>query len=54
VALNTGVDLVVTVWAAQARHGLVGRPGIVVRMRQASGAVMCGLGGALMVARRAS
>lgn len=54
VTLNTGVDLVVTFWAAKARHGLVRRPGLVVRMRQASGAVMCGLGGALMVARRAN
>ncbi|WP_257168281.1 LysE family translocator [Bradyrhizobium sp. SRS-191] len=54
VALNTSVDLVVTVWAAKARHGLVRRPGLVTRMRQASGAVMCGLGGALLLARRAS
>ncbi|MGJ4928310.1 LysE family translocator [Bradyrhizobium sp. HKCCYLS2038] len=54
VALNTSVDLVVTVWAAKARHGLVKRPGVVMRMRQASGAVMCGLGGALLFTRRAS
>src|SRR3954452_23720741 len=54
VALNTSVDLVVTVWAAKARHGLVQRPGLITRMRQASGAVMCGLGGALLLARRAN
>ncbi|MGJ5045973.1 LysE family translocator [Bradyrhizobium oligotrophicum] len=54
VALNTSVDLIVTVWAAKARHGLVRRPSLVTRMRQASGAVMCGLGGALLLARRAS
>ena len=54
VALNTGVDLIVTFWAAKARHRLVSRPSLVVRMRQASGAVMCGLGGALLLARRAS
>ncbi|MGJ4996649.1 LysE family translocator [Bradyrhizobium sp. HKCCYLS3077] len=54
VALNTAVDLVVTVWAAKARHGLVRRPSLVTRMRQMSGAVMCGLGGALLLARRTS
>ncbi|CCE02968.1 LysE family translocator [Bradyrhizobium sp. STM 3809] len=54
VALNTSVDIVVTVWAARARHGLVKRPGLVTRLRQASGAVMCGLGGALLLARRAN
>ncbi|MGC2776080.1 MAG: LysE family translocator [Bradyrhizobium sp.] len=54
VALNTSVDLVVTFWAAKARHGLVRRPSLVARLRQASGAVMCGLGGALLLARRAS
>ncbi|MGY4309097.1 threonine/homoserine/homoserine lactone efflux protein [Bradyrhizobium sp. USDA 4369] len=53
VALNTSVDLVVTLWAAKARQGLIKRPGLVTRMRQASGAVLCGLGAALLVARRA-
>ncbi|UFZ05311.1 LysE family translocator [Bradyrhizobium ontarionense] len=54
VALNTSVDLVVTFWAAKARHRLVRRPSLVTRLRQASGAVMCGLGGALLLARRTS
>ncbi|MGJ5179057.1 LysE family translocator [Bradyrhizobium oligotrophicum] len=54
VTLNTGVDLIVTLWAARARRGLVSRPSLVVRLRQASGAVTCGLGGALLFARRAS
>ncbi|CCD93478.1 conserved membrane hypothetical protein [Bradyrhizobium sp. ORS 375] len=54
VTLNTTVDLVVTFWAAKARHGLVTRPSVVTRMRQASGAVMCGLGGVLLLARRAN
>ena len=54
VALNTSVDLIVTIWVAKARHGLARRPSLVTRMRQASGAVMCGLGGALLFARRAS
>ncbi|GLH75094.1 RhtB family transporter [Bradyrhizobium sp. SSBR45G] len=54
VALNTSVDLIVTVWAAKARHGIVRRPSLVTRMRRASGAVMCGLGGALLLARRAN
>ena len=52
VALNTSVDLIVTVWAAQARAGLARRPSLIVRSRQASGAVMCGLGATLLLARR--
>ncbi|TGN86796.1 MULTISPECIES: LysE family translocator [Bradyrhizobium] len=54
VALNTSVDLIVTYWAAKARDGLAKRPSFVVRMRQASGAVMCGLGATLLLARRTS
>jgi len=44
VALNTAADVVVTYWAARARAGLAKRPSLVVKMRQMSGAVMCGLG----------
>ncbi|WP_315780494.1 LysE family translocator [Bradyrhizobium sp. SZCCHNPS1003] len=54
VTLNTSVDLVVTFWAAKARHRFAHRPSLVTRMRQASGAVMCSLGGALLLARRTS
>ena len=54
VTLNTSVDLVVTHWAAKARAGLAERPSFITRTRQASGAVMCGLGATLLVARRAS
>ncbi|MDF0492675.1 LysE family transporter [Bradyrhizobium yuanmingense] len=54
VALNTSVDLIVTYWAAKARDGLAKRPSFVARMRQASGAVMCGLGATLLLARRTS
>ena len=54
VALNTSADLVVTYWAAKARAGLAARPSLITRMRQASGAVMCGLGTTLLFARRAS
>lgn len=54
VALNTAVDLIVTRWAAKARDGLAGRPTFIARTRQTSGAVMCGLGAALLIARRAS
>ena len=54
VALNTGVDLLVTFWAAKARAGLAARPSFVARTRQASGAVMCGLGATLLFARRTS
>jgi threonine/homoserine/homoserine lactone efflux protein len=54
VALNTSVDLVVTYWAAKARSGLARRPSFVTRTRQASGAIMCGLGTTLLFARRAT
>lgn len=53
VALNTSVDLIVTTWAAKARAGLVKRPSLIARSRQLSGAVMCGLGATLLLARRA-
>lgn len=54
VGLNTGVDLIVTRWAAKARDGLARRPTFIARARQTSGAVMCGLGAALLAARRAN
>jgi len=54
VALNTGVDLIVTYWAAKARAGFAKRPSFIVKTRQASGAVMCGLGATLLLARRTS
>ncbi|MET4175432.1 threonine/homoserine/homoserine lactone efflux protein [Bradyrhizobium sp. LA6.1] len=54
VALNTGVDLIVAHWAAKAREALTERPKFVARTRRASAAVMCGLGAALLIARRAS
>jgi threonine/homoserine/homoserine lactone efflux protein len=53
VILNTAVDVVVTYWAARARDGLASRPSLIVKMRQASGAVMCSLGATLLFARRA-
>ncbi|TPQ41899.1 RhtB family transporter [Bradyrhizobium guangdongense] len=52
VALNTGVDLIVTMWAAKARTGLARRPHVIAKTRQASAAVMCGLGATLLLARR--
>jgi threonine/homoserine/homoserine lactone efflux protein len=54
VALNTGADVVVTYWAAKARDGLVERPALIAMMRKASGAVMCGLGASLLLARRSA
>jgi threonine/homoserine/homoserine lactone efflux protein len=54
VALNTGADVVVTYWAAKARAGLAKRPSLIAKARQASGAVMCGLGASLLFARRAA
>lgn len=52
VALNTTADIVVTYGAAIARAGLEDRPSLIMRARQASGAVMCGLGASLLWARR--
>lgn len=52
VALNTTVDVIVAFWAAKARNGLARRRSVVVGLRKASGAVMCGLGLALLAARR--
>jgi threonine/homoserine/homoserine lactone efflux protein len=52
VALNTSVDLIVTIWAAKARAGLSRRPSLIMRSRQLSGAVMCGLGATLLLVRR--
>lgn len=54
VALNTGVDVVVTHWVARARNGLAERPDLIARMRQTSGGIMCGLGATLLFARRTS
>jgi len=52
VCLNTTADIVVTHWAAMARAGLEKRPSLIVRARQASAVVMCGLGASLLVVRR--
>jgi threonine/homoserine/homoserine lactone efflux protein len=54
VVLNTFADIVVTYWAAMARAGLESRPSLIMRARQASGAVMCGLGVSLLFARRST
>jgi threonine/homoserine/homoserine lactone efflux protein len=54
VGLNTSADLVVTYWAAKARAGFARRPSLLTRTRQASGAIMCGLGTSLLFARRAA
>jgi threonine/homoserine/homoserine lactone efflux protein len=54
VALNTAADVIVTCWAAEARAGLLQRPSLIKRARQASGAVMCGLGASLLFERRAA
>lgn len=54
VGLNTGVDVVVTYSAANARASLSKRPSLIVKMRRTSGAVMFGLGASLLLARRDS
>jgi threonine/homoserine/homoserine lactone efflux protein len=45
VALNTLTDVVVALTAARARDGLARRPNLIRRLREASGLVMCSLGG---------
>ncbi len=52
VALNTGVDVAVAYGAASVGARATGRPGLVRRLREASGAVMCALGLGLALARR--
>jgi threonine/homoserine/homoserine lactone efflux protein len=52
VALNTSADLVVTYWAARMRAGLARRPSFIIKIRLASGAIMCGLAATLVFARR--
>jgi threonine/homoserine/homoserine lactone efflux protein len=52
VALNTAADLVVAYGCARARRNLGGRVGLIRRIREGSGLVMCGLGVSLLVARR--
>ncbi|HNB26138.1 MAG TPA: LysE family transporter, partial [Alphaproteobacteria bacterium] len=52
VAMNTAVDVVVTYGAAALRDSLAARPGIITRLRQASGAFLCALGVTLALAKR--
>jgi threonine/homoserine/homoserine lactone efflux protein len=52
VALNTLADIVVAVAAGGIRSGAAARPGLVRRLREASGALMVALGLGLALARR--
>jgi threonine/homoserine/homoserine lactone efflux protein len=52
VTLNTAADVVVTVFAARARDGLIRKPLLMRRIRQGSGLVIGGLGLSLLFARR--
>lgn len=52
VALNTGADVAVAFAAGGVRAGMARRPGLVRRLREASGAAMVALGLALLFARR--
>jgi threonine/homoserine/homoserine lactone efflux protein len=54
VCLNTTADIIVVGWTAMARARLGDRAMAIVRARQASGIVLCGLGASLLVARRAA
>jgi len=52
VVLNTAADVIVTLLAASARTQLISRPALIRHIRQGSGAMICGLGVSLAVARR--
>lgn len=52
VTLNTLVDVVVAYTAAGARSRFAERPGLIRRIREGSGVVMCALGAGLLLARR--
>src|SRR3984957_11179962 len=54
VALNTIADIFVACWTAMARARLGHRAMLIVRARQASGVVLCGLGASLLVGRRSA
>lgn len=52
VVLNTAADIVVAFAASAVRDGAAARPGLLTRLRQASGALMCALAALLAFARR--
>ena len=52
VALNTLVDIVVALAAGQVRERVMARPGVIRRLREASGAAMIALGAGLALTRR--
>jgi threonine/homoserine/homoserine lactone efflux protein len=52
VALNTGADVVVAFLAGRLRDGAGARPGLMRRLREASGAAMMALGVGLALAKR--
>ena len=54
VVMNTAVDVVVVYAASSVRDRLAARPGIITRLRQASGAILCVLGVTLALAKRPS
>jgi threonine/homoserine/homoserine lactone efflux protein len=52
VTLNTAADVVVAFLAGRLRDGAGARPGLVRRLREASGAAMVALGVGLALAKR--
>jgi threonine/homoserine/homoserine lactone efflux protein len=52
IALNTLADVVVALAASGVRAGMAARPGLIRRLRKASGAAMIALGLGLALARR--
>jgi threonine/homoserine/homoserine lactone efflux protein len=54
VSLNTAADIIVSCWTELARARLGHRVTLMVRARQASGVILCGLGTSLLVARRSA
>ncbi len=54
VALNTGVDVIVSYSTARARIHLLRTSSAIVRLRQTSAAIMCGLGASMLLLRRSA
>jgi threonine/homoserine/homoserine lactone efflux protein len=54
VVLNTAADVVVTYGCARVQSSLEARPGLIRRIREGAGVMMCGLGLSLLLARKSA
>jgi threonine/homoserine/homoserine lactone efflux protein len=54
VVLNTAADVVVTYGCARVQSSLEARPGLIRRIREGAGVLMCGLGLSLLLARKSA